>query len=70
MIWTNDNLVALKTLLDEKDPASGEYKYRNKINLIYIDPPFMVQSDFVAENSVDIEVNEEAGVISVKEPTM
>ncbi len=70
LIWTNDNLVALKTLLDEKDSVSGEYKYRNKIDLIYIDPPFMVQNDFVAENSIDIEVDEEEGVISVKEPTI
>lgn len=70
LIWTNDNLIALKTLLDEKDPISGEYRYRNKIDLIYIDPPFMVQSDFVAENSIDIEVDEEEGVMSVKEPTI
>src|SRR3989344_1956961 len=70
LIWTNDNLVALKTLLDEKDPISDEYKYRNKIDLIYIDPPFMVQNDFVAENSIDIEVDEEEGVMSVKEPTI
>lgn len=70
LIWTNDNLVALKTLLDEKDPISGEYKYRNKIDLIYIDPPFMVQDDFVAQNTIDIEVDEEEGVMSVKEPTI
>lgn len=70
LIWTNDNLVALKTLLDEKDPISGEYRYRGKVDLIYIDPPFMVQSDFVAENSIDIEVDEEEGVVSVKEPTI
>ncbi|KKU70490.1 MAG: methylase N-4/N-6 domain protein [Parcubacteria group bacterium GW2011_GWA2_47_21] len=70
LIWTNDNLVALKTLLDEKDSISGEHRYRNKIDLIYIDPPFMVQNDFVAENSIDIEVDEEEGVMSVKEPTI
>jgi len=70
LIWTNDNLVALKTLLDEKDPVSGEYKYRNKVDLIYIDPPFMVQDDFVAQNTIDIEVDEEEGVMSVKEPTI
>ena len=69
LIWTNDNLVALKTLLDEKEPVSGEYKYRNKIDLIYIDPPFMVQEDFVAQNSIDIKVDEDEGVVSVKEPT-
>ena len=70
LIWTNDNIVALKTLLDEKDSVTGEYKYRNKVDLIYIDPPFMVQSDFVAENSIDIKVDEEEGVVSVKEPTI
>src|SRR3989344_5589210 len=70
LIWTNDNLVALKTMLDEKDPVSGEYRYRNKIDLIYIDPPFMVQNDFVAENSIDIEVDEKERVMSVKEPTI
>ena len=70
LIWTNDNLVALKTLLDEKDSVSGEYKYRNKIDLIYIDPPFMVQDDFVAQNSIDIDVDEKEGVVSIKEPTI
>ena len=70
LIWTNDNLVALKTLLDEKDPVSGEYRYRNKISLIYLDPPFMVQDDFVTQNSIDIEVDEEEGVVSIKEPTI
>ncbi|MFA5348982.1 MAG: site-specific DNA-methyltransferase [Candidatus Paceibacterota bacterium] len=70
LIWTSDNLVALKTLLDEKDSVSGEYKYRNKIDLIYIDPPFMVQNDFITENSIDIEVDEKEGVMSVKEPTI
>ncbi|NQU83239.1 MAG: site-specific DNA-methyltransferase [Parcubacteria group bacterium] len=70
LIWTNDNLVALKTLLDEKDPVSGEYKYRNKIDLIYIDPPFMVQDDFVAQNTIDIEVDKEEDIVSVKEPTI
>lgn len=70
LIWTNDNIVALKTLLDEKDSVTGEYKYRNKIDLIYIDPPFMVQDDFVAQNSIDIEIDEEEGVVSVKEPTI
>lgn len=70
LIWTNDNIVALKTLLDEKDPISGEYRYRGKVDLIYIDPPFMVQDDFVAANSINIEVDEEEGVVSVKEPTI
>jgi adenine-specific DNA-methyltransferase len=70
LIWTNDNLVALKTLLDEKDPVSGEYKYRNKVDLIYIDPPFMVQDDFVAQNTIDIDIDKEEDIVSVKEPTI
>ena len=70
LIWTNDNLVALKTLLDEKDSRSGEYKYRGKINLVYIDPPFMVQEDFVAENSIPIDIDKEKEISSVKEPTI
>jgi adenine-specific DNA-methyltransferase len=70
LIWTNDNLVALKTLLNEKDPVSGEYKYRNKIDLIYIDPPFMVQGDFIAQNSIDIGIDKEENIGSVKEPTI
>lgn len=70
LIWTNDNLVALKTLLDERDPVSGEYRYRGNIDLIYIDPPFMVQSDFVAENSIDIEIDKKQDILATKEPTI
>src|SRR5262249_23607002 len=62
LIWTNDNLVALQTLLDERDSASGGYRYRSKVDLIYIDPPFMVDSDFVADNSIDIELDEDEQV--------
>ena len=46
LIWADDNLVALAALLDEKDPATGGSRYRGKIDLVYIDPPFMVGSDF------------------------
>ncbi len=28
LIWTNDNLVALQTLLDERDPGTRDYRYR------------------------------------------
>jgi len=28
LIWTNDNLVALQTLLDEKDPTTRDWRYR------------------------------------------
>ena len=43
LIWTNDNLVALTSLLrgdDQHPPLEG------KVDLVYIDPPFAVQSDF------------------------
>ena len=43
LIWTNDNLVALSSLLHgdgTHEPLEG------KVDLIYIDPPFAVQSDF------------------------
>lgn len=39
LIWTNDNIVALRTLLDDRDEG-GAYRYRGKVDLIYIDPPF------------------------------
>lgn len=70
LIWTNDNLVALRTLLDEKDPATKDYRYRGKIDLIYIDPPFMVNADFLADNAVEVELDEEAGVQAKKEPSL
>lgn len=70
LIWTNDNLVALQTLLDEKDPETRGYRYRGKIDLIYIDPPFMVQSDFRAENAIDIDLDENEGVQVKKEPSL
>lgn len=70
LIWTNDNLVALQTLLDERDPATREYRYRQKVDLVYIDPPFMVNSDFRADNTIDIEIDEEEGVQAKKEPSL
>jgi adenine-specific DNA-methyltransferase len=70
LIWTNDNLVALQTLLDERDPATREYRYRAKVDLIYIDPPFMVNSDFRADNTIDIDIDEEEGVQAKKEPSL
>jgi DNA modification methylase len=56
LIWTNDNLVALQTLLDEKDPGTRDWRYRGKVDLVYIDPPFMVNNDFRADNTVDIDL--------------
>ncbi len=70
LIWTNDNLVALKTLLDERDPRTRDYRYRGKVDLIYIDPPFMVNNDFRADNSIDIEIDEAEGVQAKKEPSL
>jgi DNA modification methylase len=70
LIWTNDNLVALQTLLEEKDPKTREYRYRNKVDLIYIDPPFMVNSDFRADNAIDIEIDDDEGVQVKKEPSL
>ena len=70
LIWTNDNLVALKTLLDERDERTRDYKYRGKVDLVYIDPPFMVNSDFRADNAIDIELDDEEGVQAKKEPSL
>ena len=70
LIWTNDNLVALRTLLDERDPTTGDWRYRGKVDLIYIDPPFMVNNDFVADNSITIEVDGDEGVSATKEPSL
>jgi adenine-specific DNA-methyltransferase len=67
LIWTNDNLVALTTLLNERDPVTKDYKYQGKVDLIYIDPPFMVNSNFRAENSIDIDID---GVQATKEPSL
>jgi len=69
-IWTNDNIVALQTLLDERDPKTKDYRYRGKVDLIYIDPPFMVNNDFRADNAIDIELDEKAHVQARKEPSL
>jgi adenine-specific DNA-methyltransferase len=70
LIWTNDNLVALQTLLDERDPVTRAHRYRGKVDLIYIDPPFMVNSDFQADNTIDIDIDEEEHVQAKKEPSL
>lgn len=70
LIWTNDNIVALQTLLDERDPATRGYRYRGKVDLIYIDPPFMVNNDFRADNSIDIGLDDDEGVQAKKEPSL
>ena len=70
LIWTNDNLVALKTLLEERDPVTRDYRYRGKVDLVYIDPPFMVNSDFRADNSIEVDIDEEEGMHAKKEPSL
>jgi adenine-specific DNA-methyltransferase len=70
LIWTNDNLVALQTLLDEKDPDTRDWRYRGKVDLVYIDPPFMVNNDFRADNTIDIDLDDEAHVQVKKEPSL
>jgi adenine-specific DNA-methyltransferase len=70
LIWTNDNLVALQTLLDERDSKTKAYRYRRKVDLIYIDPPFMVNSDFRADNAIDIELDGKAHIEARKEPSL
>lgn len=70
LIWASDNIVALQTLLDERDPATKDYRYRGKVDLIYIDPPFMVNNDFRADNAIEIELDEEEHVEAKKEPSL
>lgn len=61
LIWTNDNLVALTSLLhgDRQHPP-----LEGKVDLIYIDPPFAVQSDF----TINIEIAD--GAADEKQPTL
>ncbi len=70
LIWTNDNLVALQTLLDERDPKTKDWRYRGKVDLVYIDPPFMVNNDFIADNAIEIELDKKAHVQARKEPSL
>ena len=61
LIWTNDNLVALESLLAGDDAYPS---LEGKVDLIYIDPPFAVQYDF----KINIEI--ENGVTDEKTPTL
>ncbi len=70
LIWTNDNLVALQTLLEERDPKTKDWRYRGNVDLVYIDPPFMVNDDFRADNAIEIELDEKAHVQARKEPSL
>ena len=61
LIWTNDNLVALTSLLH----GDGSHApLEGKVDLIYIDPPFAVQSDF----KINVEI--ENGLSDEKLPTL
>ena len=61
LIWTNDNLVALTSLLH----GDGHHApLEGKVDLIYIDPPFAVQSDF----KINVEI--ENGLSDEKLPTL
>jgi DNA modification methylase len=58
LLWTSDNLVALRTLLDERDPATGDPRYRGKVDLVYVDPPFMINADFHADSAIEVEIDD------------
>lgn len=45
LIHADDNLHALAALLDD---------HRSKVDLVYIDPPFMLQTEFVAETTLEL----------------
>ncbi len=51
--WSNmlifgDNLLALKALYEDQQ-GPNQYKTKNKIKLIYIDPPFATKQDFMKD---------------------
>lgn len=50
MLIFGDNLLALKSLYEDlKEGGPNKYGLRNKIKLIYIDPPFATKSDFMKD---------------------
>lgn len=48
MLIFGDNLLALKTLYDDQR-GENKYKTKNRIKLIYIDPPFATKQDFMKD---------------------
>lgn len=48
MLIFGDNLLALKTLYEDQR-GENKYKTKNKIKLIYIDPPFATKQDFMKD---------------------
>jgi adenine-specific DNA-methyltransferase len=59
----------LRSLLDERDRA-GAYRYRAKVDLVYIDPPFMVNNDFRVDNAIPIDLDGKDGIEATKEPSL
>jgi len=50
MLIFGDNLLALKSLYEDvKEGGPNKYGLRNKIKLIYIDPPFATKHDFMKD---------------------
>ncbi|HEV7331888.1 MAG TPA: site-specific DNA-methyltransferase [Flavisolibacter sp.] len=50
MLIFGDNLMALKTLYEDiKKGGPNKYGLRNKIKLVYIDPPFATKQDFMKD---------------------
>ncbi|MDX9712490.1 MAG: site-specific DNA-methyltransferase [Ignavibacteriaceae bacterium] len=48
MLIFGDNLLALKTIYNDQR-GENKYKTKNKIKLIYIDPPFATKQDFMKD---------------------
>jgi len=48
MLIFGDNLLALKTIYEDQR-GENKYKTKNKIKLIYIDPPFATKQDFMKD---------------------
>lgn len=48
MLIFGDNLLALKTLYEDQR-GENKYKTKNKIKLIYIDPPFSTKQDYMKD---------------------
>jgi len=48
MLIFGDNLLALKTLYEDQR-GKNKYKTKNRIKLIYIDPPFATKQDFMKD---------------------
>jgi adenine-specific DNA-methyltransferase len=70
VIWTNDNVVALQNLVDERDELTKGFRYRGRVDVVYIDPPFMIGDAFTADNTIDVTLSGDADVELHKEPSL